>query len=409
MNFRPRHRTRCRQKNAHTREPARESQAFRWNRTYAARALAALPVKSTAKRPANGVFSAPTAAWRRSATSRPRCARAGSRCARQGATGVRRRCSLMPGCDAIRTAGDHLSSPRCTPPHLEGRRVASSAIPAVGDRFGMLSFVELSGERYRGQQVWVMTCDCGNTRSFLSSNVKRGNTTSCCGNGKRQDLTGRRFGMLVALEKRPDPNGRVRWFCRCDCGGETVSYTASLNSGHTQSCGCLQRESALSRFIDISGERFGTLTVVVRADDQPGNGARWLCRCDCGEQKVILGSKLRQGVVISCGCATGSRERIRPDRIVDKYNAHAHTRRSLQRRAGGTFTPVQVSELLVKQRHRCAWCGEKLSRFHRDHRKALANGGSNDIRNIELLCGPCNLKKGAKDEIVWARENGRLL
>ena len=47
--------------------------------------------------------------------------------------------------------------------------------------------------------------------------------------------------------------------------------------------------------------------------------------------------------------------------------------------------------------------------FHRDHRVALANGGTNDIGNIELLCGSCNQRKSAKDEIAWANENGRLL
>lgn len=47
--------------------------------------------------------------------------------------------------------------------------------------------------------------------------------------------------------------------------------------------------------------------------------------------------------------------------------------------------------------------------FHRDHRVALANGGDNDITNIELLCGPCNQRKHAKDPVRWAQENGRLL
>ena len=48
-------------------------------------------------------------------------------------------------------------------------------------------------------------------------------------------------------------------------------------------------------------------------------------------------------------------------------------------------------------------------RFHRDHRTALARGGSNDIDNIELLCRSCNSRKRDKDSIQWANENGRLL
>ena len=41
--------------------------------------------------------------------------------------------------------------------------------------------------------------------------------------------------------------------------------------------------------------------------------------------------------------------------------------------------------------------------------KLFINIGTNDIGNIELLCGSCNQRKSAKDEITWANENGRLL
>lgn len=58
--------------------------------------------------------------------------------------------------------------------------------------------------------------------------------------------------------------------------------------------------------IDITGKRFGYLTVIKRADDyiQP-NGRRrimWLCQCDCGNQKVIYGDNLRGSRTLSCGC-----------------------------------------------------------------------------------------------------------
>lgn len=54
-------------------------------------------------------------------------------------------------------------------------------------------------------------------------------------------------------------------------------------------------------FIDIQGQRFGRWTVL--AFDQTVNGnARWLCRCDCGEEVVVEGQSLRKGVSRSCGC-----------------------------------------------------------------------------------------------------------
>ncbi|MDE2442378.1 MAG: hypothetical protein KGP14_15280 [Betaproteobacteria bacterium] len=59
----------------------------------------------------------------------------------------------------------------------------------------------------------------------------------------------------------------------------------------------------MPRFVDLSGTRFGRLTVVVRAENIQGNpNARWMCRCDCGGETVALGHNLKQGQVTSCGC-----------------------------------------------------------------------------------------------------------
>lgn len=91
--------------------------------------------------------------------------------------------------------------------------------------------------------------------------------------------------------------------------------------------------------------------------------------------------------------------------------ANNANRRALKRAAGGSFTAAQIEALLLKQRGKCANCGCTLTSANmaRDHRQALARGGSNDILNMELLCRPCNGSKSDKDEIAWAQENGRLL
>lgn len=114
--------------------------------------------------------------------------------------------------------------------------------------------------------------------------------------------------------------------------------------------------------------------------------------------------------MISCGCAVIDKPGLAPRALNNRRLAGGHTRRARQRAAAGSFTAAQVDALYLAQRARCACCRVKLNGvFHRDHRTALANGGTNDIGNIELLCGSCNLRKGAKDEIAWAAENGRLL
>lgn len=59
------------------------------------------------------------------------------------------------------------------------------------------------------------------------------------------DLTGQRFGRLV-VQGRGDnsSNGHVRWLCACDCGGTTLAASYNLKKGHTQSCGCFNRQQS---------------------------------------------------------------------------------------------------------------------------------------------------------------------
>jgi len=52
------------------------------------------------------------------------------------------------------------------------------------------------------------------------------------------DLMGRRFGRLVAQERGPNRHRNAMWRCACDCGRVVSVPAASLNGGHTQSCGC---------------------------------------------------------------------------------------------------------------------------------------------------------------------------
>jgi hypothetical protein len=54
--------------------------------------------------------------------------------------------------------------------------------------------------------------------------------------------------------------------------------------------------------VDMIGLVFGRLTVVARAENTKGGGAQWVCRCECGEQKVNTRKNLIKGRVRSCGC-----------------------------------------------------------------------------------------------------------
>jgi hypothetical protein len=75
--------------------------------------------------------------------------------------------------------------------------------------------------------------------------------------------------------------------------------------------------------IDMVGKRCGKLVVLERAGSDQSRGrsqshALWSCLCDCGGTIVVAGGHLREGRVLSCGCARrrawvkGRRDESRP-------------------------------------------------------------------------------------------------
>ena len=100
--------------------------------------------------------------------------------------------------------------------------------------------------------------------------------------GRAEDLTGRRFGRLTVIEKTTQKQRSVYlWRCKCDCGNETLQAGYNLTSGAVQSCGCLQDAS---RRTDITGQRRGHLTALRPTDKRYKNSTIWVWRCDCGAE-----------------------------------------------------------------------------------------------------------------------------
>lgn len=135
-------------------------------------------------------------------------------------------------------------------------------------------------------------CDCGNEKRVNRYSLLRG-SSKCCGCTKINDLNGQRFGMLTVLRfDHQAPRYGLFWLCRCDCGKEKVIRGSDLMKG-TASCGCKQREG---RRINDIGERYGRLVVMAF------RGQYRDCVCDCGNTVTVLQSSLRTGKTRSCGC-----------------------------------------------------------------------------------------------------------
>ena len=165
----------------------------------------------------------------------------------------------------------------------------------TGRVFGDLIVIERYGT-YKDDFLWVCRCSCGNRYITLQSRLIDGSITSCgCRRRgkKRADISGLRFGRLVAKEYLfDDHRNQACWLFQCDCGNEKI-----LPYNHRR-----ERAESLHKS-DITGQRFGRLVAMRPTEQRHGSGSIvWECRCNCGKTVFVTVNQLRCGIVRSCGC-----------------------------------------------------------------------------------------------------------
>lgn len=145
----------------------------------------------------------------------------------------------------------------------------------------------------------------------------------------KRDLIGKRFGRLEVIDiEKILINKKLKWRfkCICDCqrNKKIPQYTYArrdhLIKGDILSCGCLARElSAEREIIDITGNRYGKLTVIGRGENTSNGATRWWCQCDCGSEPILVTkSNLISGGTVSCGCY---RRQVAHD-LLKKFNKY---------------------------------------------------------------------------------------
>ena len=165
----------------------------------------------------------------------------------------------------------------------------------TGKRFGKLTVLEYVKVK-NGCSKWKCQCDCGNITYKTTGHLNAG--TISCGCIKNSDLTGKRIGKLVVIERTEKRKSRsVVWKCQCDCGTICEKTTGELTSGYENSCGCSWRKPAVQ-----SGNRFGKLTAISPTDKRSCRSVIWNCRCDCGNELEVRATMLTSGHTTSCGC-----------------------------------------------------------------------------------------------------------
>lgn len=216
------------------------------------------------------------------------------------------------------------------------------------------------------------------------------------------DLTGKQFGRLTVIEKAEwKKNGKIVWVCQCSCGKVIEIPGEYLSCGDTRSCGCYNSEAVSKRCrIDLVGRKFGKLTVLGFDYADKHKQLHWVCQCECGTTKSVLGNCLKNGNTISCGCVNRA---IHSKRMTDMHYKHGlsytkayinainkkrkETRRNLD---SGWTTQMEIE--LYEMFPVCVVCGSR-EKLGVDHVKPLSKGHPLVPGNATVLCGKCNSKK----------------
>lgn len=77
--------------------------------------------------------------------------------------------------------------------------------------------------------------------------------------GKRLNLIGQKFGRLLVLEFAGIRNYRTFFLCRCECGKEKIIMGKSIINGKTKSCGCLIKEVMKNNFFGVTHGKHNTI------------------------------------------------------------------------------------------------------------------------------------------------------
>lgn len=203
---------------------------------------------------------------------------------------------------------------------------------------------------------------------------------------KRLDLLNQKFGKWTVIAVAENGyDNRSNWLCKCDCGTERKILGQALKAGQTKSCGCIQRE-------DLTGKKFGRLIVINIAHSK--KWARyWSCLCECGNTKLVSTVNLKKGLVKSCGCLSIEKAKARCGSKHPNWNPQlSKAEREYARKYDERYI-FWSKQIKINARYRCCKCGSSIDlQSHHIQSWKLFPEKRYDLTNGICLCGCCHKK-----------------
>jgi hypothetical protein len=169
-------------------------------------------------------------------------------------------------------------------------------------------------------------------------------------------------------------------------------------------------EKSPVNFQDLTGQRFGRLTVVGRVPPKTeyeikNYVPRWLCRCDCGKETTITVGSLRTGNTTSCGCYAYKIKSLPVGKASENAVLSNYTTKCKRKNISFELTKEEFLELT---RQNCFYCGRQpyqIGRTRGNNGNYVYNGVDRidsskgyTLSNCVSCCGRCNKAKLAETQ-----------
>jgi len=149
---------------------------------------------------------------------------------------------------------------------------------------GNEELVRIRGDRFKSESNFSCGCAFEKTGRKIDDYIQIGN----------------KYGKWKVLKFKGVINTHATYLCQCECGKIQDMKGADLKFREKKNCGCIN--CSKGNTLDITGQRFGKLIALEPTEKRRGSNVIWKCQCDCGNICEVSLGNLRNEDTKSCGC-----------------------------------------------------------------------------------------------------------